>query len=79
MSLLDRPPPHTRVPPCPQHDKDCGVACIVNAEWLAGRRRAHPGALAYIDRRKTDYERAMLEGTLSPLAGVIQESPWESR
>lgn len=63
------------MPVCPQHEQDCGVAALVNAIWMSGKKRGHPGAIAYVERRKTDYEAAMQpEATTTTRA----TAPWVS-
>ena len=47
------------MPPCQDHAKESGVAAVVNGIWITGRRRGHPGAIAYVEKRKQDYEEAM--------------------
>jgi hypothetical protein len=68
-------PADIRVPPCPEHKKDCGVAALVNALWMTGKKRGHPGAIAYVERRQIDYEAAMQPGAT---AKTRPTAPWRS-
>lgn len=75
------PPETIRVPACQSHGTDSGVAAVVNAIWMTGRRRGHPGAIAYVEKRRADYEKAMkMQGTttLSDSGTAVQTAAWIS-
>ena len=75
------PPETIRVPSCPAHGTDSGVAAVVNAIWITGRRRGHPGAIAYVEKRRADYEKAMkMQGTtkVSESGTAVQTAVWIS-